>query len=67
MVRNAATWPAGAAGRRGPGLHPLARVLRPVGFSGLLVAAVLACAVAPQVFAPRDPNAVQLLARFAHR
>lgn len=54
-----------ASPSRARGRHPLFRAVKPIRFSALVVAAVLAGAIAPQLVAPANPNAVQLLARFA--
>lgn len=47
------------------GRHPLLRAVNAVRFSGLVVAAVVACAVGPGLIVHGNPNAVHLLARFA--
>jgi peptide/nickel transport system permease protein len=44
--------------------HTLFRSIRPLRLSGIVAAAVLACALAPGLVAPAHPNAIQLLARF---
>jgi peptide/nickel transport system permease protein len=49
---------------RARGRHPVLRAMRPLGFSGVVVAAVVACALVPNLVAPANPNGVQLLARF---
>jgi peptide/nickel transport system permease protein len=64
MARSTLAWPSTPAGRV-RGAHQLVRALTPVRISALVVAAALACAVAPHLLAPADPNTVQLLARFA--
>jgi peptide/nickel transport system permease protein len=54
-----------AAPRPAPGRHRLLRAIKPIHASVLVISAVAACAIAPQWLSPANPNAVQLLARFA--